>query len=966
MDFRKLSAFFQHLAECRQRELVALLYAGCGDRDASEKLAGLFRGDLYARLFELSHRVLITQHKLVEHELSFDDYCALLHQPEVRDYIHARYPVVQRSMESACQSWLEQSRLLAERFRADEADIRRHLVPSEAPLQVESIRAGLGDTHRGGRSVTLITFRDGRKLLYKPRSLAIDTQVSALLDWLNPRCDLDLAVASHIDRGAYGWVEFITYRDCADAAHVDRYYQRLGGLLGLLYVLEATDFHYENIIACADQPILIDLESVFRPTTPIAGMDANERYDTSVLKVGLLPTRFLAANGDLPEVGGLVDAAGQQGLERMLLVEGEDGRAGFSRERGVLSGGQNVPTLDGARVALGPQHVVHLQHGFGAVYGAIMERREEFKTLLEGCRQTEVRVLFRNTATYVHLLSESRHPTLMTSEQATAAHFDLLRRAIASLPAAEHFVEFEIADLLRGDVPQFTVGVDGRDLWCGDDVCVREFFSESGHAAVVCNLERLSPQDLGRQLWMIGNAITMHERQGRSGRGDLVLHHGCDDAGSDGSDGSAPLRARLVALATSIGEFVRAQIHVDGDTASWLVHKPKALDNSEFELEPAFHDLHSGMPGEILFFQQLARVTGDDAYRELAHQALRHLMRRLRESGASIRPLGLYAGWGSIIFLLTRMAQQECDFQFLQWAQELLDDPQFDELIELDRNYGLVTGGAGFILACMDLHASSGSPRALELAQACAARLIAHRHPGVPGYGWRIHSARPLSGLAHGASGFAMAFASLFEATGDSRYREASLRALEYETSLFLPAAGNWRDCRDFVVSQHGDEPVATTSWAHGAPGIGLARLALIRTGIDTPQIRSDLDIALQTTLARGFDGGHSLLAGSFGNLELLLYHADWFGGDVLHRSIAELSERLHAQIARGDVRLSALLRYPLGLMPGITGVAYQCLRAAHPQTVPSVLCGAGRSQPTTGERTRASGARPLQDPAHA
>lgn len=963
MDFRKLSAFYQHLADRHQRELVARLHEDCGDRAASTELAALFRGDLYARLFELSHRVLITQHKLVEHELSFDDYCALLHQQEVRDYIHARYPVLQRCMRLACQSWLQQSYLLAKRFRADEPDIRRHLVPCEAPLQIESIRTGLGDTHRGGRSVAMITFRDGHKLLYKPRSLAIDTQFSALLDWLNRHCELDLAVANHIDRGAYGWVEFIACRDCFDGAQIDGYYRRLGGLLALLYVLEATDFHYENIIACADQPVLIDLESVFRPTTPLAGADANERYNTSVLKVGLLPTRFLAARGDLPEVGGLVDAAGQQGLERMLPVQDEDGRVRFSRERGVLSGGKNIPTLDGMRVAMASQHVAPLQQGFSAVYRTIMERRQEFRRLLEKCRRAEVRVLFRNTATYVHLLNESRHPTLMMSEQATASHFDLLRRVTVSFPAAEHFVEFEIADLLRGDVPQFTARVDGRDLWCGDDACVRNFFSESGHAAVACTLDRLSQGDLKRQLWMIGNAITMHEQQGRSGREVLMPPPGSSDPGSVGC---TPLHERLVTLAASIGDLVRKQIHVEGDTASWLVHKPKALDNSEFALQPAFHDLHSGMPGEILFFQQLARITGEAAYRELAHQALHHLMQRLRESGASIRPLGLYAGWGSIIFLLTRMAQQECNFQFLDRAEELLGDPRFDELIKLDRNYGVVTGGAGFILACMELHASSASPRALELAQACAARLVAHRHPGVPGYGWRIHSSQPLSGLAHGASGFAMAFASLYGATGDVHYRQASLEALEYEASLFLPAAGNWRDCRDFVLGQHGEKPVAAVSWGHGAPGIGLARLALIRAGIDTPQIRRELDIAVQTTLTQGFDGGHSLLAGSFGNLELLLCHAHWCGDDGLHRSIAGVSERLHKQVATGDVRLSALLQYPLGLMPGITGVGYQCLRLADPDKVPSVLCGAGPLPTTRAARAGSAGANRSRDPAHA
>jgi type 2 lantibiotic biosynthesis protein LanM len=933
MDLRNLSAFFRdRVEECSNALAARLAENGC-DRASAEALADKFLPGLYEVLFEITHRVLVTQFKLVEAQVSFDDYCALLAQADVREYVHARYPTLQPRMEAACCCWLEQSRLLAERFRRDEADIRRQLLPGAGPLEIASLRTGMGDSHRGGKSVAVLQLTDGRRLVYKPRSLAIDSRFRDLLDWLNPHCGLELTAARHLDRGSHGWVEFIAHDGCVDAAQIDRYYQRLGGLLALLYVLEATDFHYENIIACADQPVLIDLESFFRPVTRSAGGEANERYDASVLKVGILPTRFLAGSDGLPEVGGIVDAAGAAGLERMLLVQEASGALEFRRQRATLSGGHNIPRLDDAQVEPDSGHVIHLQDGFATVYGAILERRDAFAALVRACGEDEIRVIFRPTATYAHLLNESRHPTLMLSEEASAAHFDRLRSAVASFPTAGRFVAFEIADLQRGDIPQFSTRAGSRDLWYADDACIQDFFEDSGVQAVLRKLGRLSADDLARQRWMIGNAIQMHDP-----RASLACGFGAAGAGD-----SSALRERLLEVAASIGGKIREQIHVDGANASWLVHKSKALDNSAFELVPAFHDMHSGMPGEILFFQQLARLTGQLEYRDLAHRALHYLLRRLRESGSAIQSLGLYAGWGSVIFLLARMARQECEFDYLHQAQSLLDDPEFDRRVRADTNYGVIAGNAGFILACMELHAAAASPRALALAQASAEHLLAHRHPGVPGYGWRITSSRPLTGLAHGASGFAIAFARLFEATGEDRYRQASLRALEYEHSLFLPNTGNWRDCREYVVNQHGDRPVAAVSWAHGAPGIGLARLVLLRAGIDTPQIREDLDIALQTTMTHGFDGGHSLLSGAFGNLELLLCHVECFGGDALLAFIADQAERLLARIARGDLRLNSLIPCPLGLMPGITGIGYQCLRMARLHEVGSVLCGVSR-----------------------
>ena len=554
----------------------------------------------------------------------------------------------------------------------------------------------------------------------------------------------------------------------------------------------------------------------------------------------------------------------------------------------------------------------------------------QFAQRIEAWKDTEVRVLFRHTAAYAHLLSESRHPALMASYEATGAHFGLLRRVIDAFPAAAAFVDAEIADLRHGDVPQFTARAGGRDLVCNVAVVLRDFFDGSGLDAVRRNLTRLDARELTQQLWIIGNTLDMHASRAAAPRSLAVPRAG---------DSAAPLRERLVALAVDLGERARRRIRVCGDEASWLVHKPRSLDNLEFSLEPAFHDLHSGMPGEILLFQQLARVTGDESYRTLAYQALRHLLRRLDESGDSIRPLGLYAGWGSVVFLLERMASLECDFELIRRAEALLAHPRFDALVAMDREYSVVSGGAGFMLACLALHRSSGSARALDLARACATHLLTCRAADVSGHAWRIHSAMPLSGLAHGAAGFAMAFARLHAATGDDTYRDVCHGALAYEQTLFLPALGNWRDCRDFTVQRQGDSPIAAISWAHGAPGIGLSRLAVLDAGIDSPQIRADLDTALRTTRGLSRECGHSLLAGAFGSLELLLCHRraqpDGPDGNVLEAQC----ERLLEQVASTGLRLSTTLEEPLGLMPGITGVAYQALRLAQPADVPSVLC---------------------------
>ena len=931
MDLRNLAAFFEGPAQQALGQLTARLRDSLGAR-YEEDMPRYTVGDLYGRLFEASHRVLVTQYKLIEAGTTFEEYCALLRQPPVRDYINSRYPMLAASMAVICRHWVEQSALLLERFCADEAAIRRSLLPG-GRLRIASVRPGAGDTHRGGRSVATIRFEDGRKLVYKPRSLAVDGHFQELLGWVNRTCGADFRTLALVVRDDYGWVEHVPHAPCTDAEQVERYYERLGGLLCLLHVLGATDFHCENLIAMADQPQLIDLEGFFHPVSRAHGAESNESYDSSVLRVGILPTRFLVEDATLPEMGGIVDASGQLGIERLTLVQ-EGGSVSFGRERAPIAAGHNVPFMeDGSPVELGEAQVGRLQEGFARMYRAILGNREGFAQQLAMFRDDEVRVLFRHTATYSHLLAESRHPTLMASQEATDEHFALLHRVVDEFRMAAHFVPFEIADLARGDVPQFTVRVDGRDLWCGDQARVVEFFERSGYDAALRKLDLMSEDDLAQQQWMIAHAIGRHR------------NYSAPQSGVTQSDpGGRPVRQRLVDIASSIGRYVAGQVNTTGGEAHWLVHKSAALDNTRFQLVPALHDLHSGMPGEILFFQQLARVTGDEAYEALRQGALRHLRRRLSDSGTfgAIRPLGLYTGWGGVIFMLARMKDADDGATCLAWASEILADPRIEALVCSDRGYGVTSGGAGFILACLELHYALPSARAIELAEMSAQHLLAHRCKDAPGHAWKIESSRPLSGFAHGASGFAVAFASLHAVTGNRDYLDAALGALEYESTLYLPLQRNWRDCRGYAEANPSQDAASTaTTWAHGAPGIGLARLALMELGLDTGEIRRDLDVALATTIAYGVGrGGHSLLAGAFGNVELPLCHARMVGGDESAAFVMSASGQLARDIEAGDLRLSSLASPPLGLMPGITGVGYQCLRLAFPDQVPSILCG--------------------------
>jgi type 2 lantibiotic biosynthesis protein LanM len=933
MDLRELAGFYNQYTQ-RSRQEVRAWCVGRGFTVPDGYFEAVLP-NLVQTLFDLSHKVLIAQYQVIREKVSFQEYCAALCGDDVRAFMAARYPVMGRWLDSAAAHWVRQNCLFLERYTRDLDALSGMLGGGE--LRIAAVKTGLGDTHRGGGSVARIDLADGRTLIYKPRSLSIDRHFGELVAWLNDAGGMDLRVPRVLDRGDYGWVEFIDYAPCENEAEVARFYWRLGAWMALLYVLEGSDFHYENIIAAGGHPVPIDLESFFHPNISVTNGTANEIFDTSVLRTGILPNRVDLDAGRMPDVSGMSDPEGQQGLfKRLFMVRGEDGLPRFERHKGVMTGAHNVPQLDGSKVQAGVRQAPALQQGFRAMYTVLLAQRDALYARLRPFADDQVRVLFRNTAAYAHLLDEATHPSLLASEEAMASHFGSLALAVPQFPAAARFVPFEEAALQQRDVPLFSTRAASRDLWYSDDAFLPDFFDSSGMERVHANLARLSTRDMEHQCWIIDKALAMAASLSAPApaaapapRRDYL------DAGA--------CRERLLLEAERVGDYIGAQVHETTDQAAWLVVKSASLDNRKMQLAPASYDLYSGMPGEILYLDQLARLTGKASYARLSRKILDTLLARIDEAPEAVRPLGLFIGWGGILHMLNTLSATESSMA--QHARACLDrylaTVDFEALITEDSAYALLKGAAGFVLACAEVHRATGSARALALAVHAGEHLLAKRCAGTVGYSWRITSKVPLSGMAHGAAGFAMAFARLYAAGGEARWRHACLEALAYERTLFEPSQRNWRDCRDIATS-HSDSARCEIAWAHGAAGIGLARVALLADGIGGPGIEADLDHAVRTTLAAGMGGMQSLIFGSCGRLELLLACQPFVAPALALQCRAAVPGLLQELDLHGW-QLGERHFRPLGLMAGVTGIGYQALRAAFPAQVPSILAGASR-----------------------
>jgi Domain of unknown function (DUF4135) len=141
----------------------------------------------------------------------FDDFIWRLCEPAGLAALLGQYPVLARLLGTASLRAARAGQELLIRYAADRPALVGSLLGGTDPGPAVAAEPGLGDRHRQGHSVTVVTFADGRKVVYKPRSLAAHALFGDVAGWLNQRVPrAGLRTARVVLRPGYGWQEFVT------------------------------------------------------------------------------------------------------------------------------------------------------------------------------------------------------------------------------------------------------------------------------------------------------------------------------------------------------------------------------------------------------------------------------------------------------------------------------------------------------------------------------------------------------------------------------------------------------------------------------------------------------------------------------------------------------------------------------------------------------------------------------------
>lgn len=893
-------------------------------------------------------------------EQRFEDFVRSLEDPHIAEQIFRQYPVLSRQLVHVVDLAVDRWQELLSRVTADHGILETFFGHNLGPL-VGLTDSG-GDPHRGGRRVYFLDFANGRRLVYKPRPMAVEAAFQDFLAWARERmADVPRGIQI-LDRGEYGFMEWLEPRTCESEAEVERFYRRQGALLAFLHLFGTTDLHLENVMAVGDSPMALDLETLLHPHFPRSGARPGEvgGLDDTVLRVGLLPNRLiqrgeeqigLDASGLGAEVGDKTPKGGIQvqgkGTDEMRLVS----------TPGEIRSTPGRPTLRGEPVDP-VAFADSVQAGFRSARQMLTQHRDELGAdagPLTRFRGLKTRVVLRPTHTYARLLSGASHPHLLGDAVDRDRHFDLLWLALQPVPWMEHVVDAECRDLRQGDIPYFSARTDSRRLLDGQDEDCGELLSESGFDGLMRRVSALSSSMTERQATIIHRTFELRaaeKRQRPRPRSQLR---------SPGPGEPSASRDEFLAAAFRAADRLRERAFVDSTGARWLV--PRRLTAQRWALAEAGPDLYDGLSGVCLFLSYLAKVGGRAKDAELAEAtaaSLRHQLACSTVAHDQLKPVGAYTGWGGVLHTLCRLATLEQDPSWLDLAVDQL--PRLEARLPEDRSFDVLGGSAGAALALCELARHRPQSDAALLARRCGEHLLQHTLPQPQGIGWPPPqtppghgsdggaSTQPLGGLSHGASGMAWALFELSRLAGlpldlKNRFHATARDALAYEDTLFDIEVGNWHDVRPRPDGEKG----FLAAWCHGAPGIGLSRLAILDSlgddGLGTElllDLRRDIERAITCTLDQGFGLTHSLCHGDLGNLDFLLELSQLSRENSAGRFHAEV-ERLSTAVLRSIEAQGFLFgtpggTEPPGLLLGIAGIGYGLLRLAAPDQVPSIL----------------------------
>ncbi|WP_175475312.1 type 2 lanthipeptide synthetase LanM [Butyrivibrio sp. ob235] len=850
-------------------------------------------------LLELSARIMI--HELNLGERGYDAFCKRIEKDPQEIYL--KYPVLYIRLKKVLCGIKKNVIEIYTALRDCRDEIAYTFDIDVSTLA--GISFGGGDTHNGGRTVAVLTFEGGCRLVYKPRNMYPEKAFSRCCELLNNWLrDYELINPGLVVRENYGFQEFMKAHECKTEGEVHGYYHRIGRVMGLFYILDTTDIHAENIIPYGEYPIFIDLESLILAPRKREGeqkgslaYNVNKKFEHSVFTSNLLPCVFKGSTIDF-DISGLGAYAGQKSgkLKCLKLIDAGTDNIHYDEVYYETEDMENAVRLNGKNVDYS-EYLADIEEGYEEAYEALMANKDYLiKILPELFRDGDYRQILKGTFVYARFMKAAIHPKYCVSRDKTRGLLELIS------PTKTYLAESEIDQMINNDVPYFYTKYDDRSLYAEKGVVENDFFDQSIVDKITANLKSLCDDDKKRQLDFIHNAVKIKT-------GD-VMKNSSVSPDKIVRDEKADLLSEIV-LAIKRNALWDENEKVCSFVDVNMGEQPY--------VEGMNYTLYDGT-GLILFLFAYALHTQKIEDIKFAKAALAGMeeLAPLEKVAVSSSVFGGFFGYIYLYYNLYRLTQDKRYYESYKRAIERV----YNYNVEAETGFDVISGVTGAIIVLTNIYKYEEDERLKILIDKYTSFLIG-----------KVSDQKGLwTGFSHGYAGFQYAFIKAFEVTKNMKYMKYAERMEQKEDSFFVDSENNWLDLRD-------DEKNCCTFWCHGAPGILLGRSYFMEKTLFINRHGKSLDnIIRHLNLNDRSIFNDSLCHGRVGNLDALYTIAMNTENEELLKKVKESFREEEEKIKQyGIVYGVPQIKGLLSFMLGLSGIGYGLLRQRM-SGLPSVL----------------------------
>lgn len=556
---------------------------------------------------------------------------------------------------------------------------------------IASISMSMGDTHDNGKSVAILTFKNGKKVVYKPKNLKIANKIDGFMQYLNENHNTQFYIIKRLVKNDYTFEEFIVQTNVPNIEDIKEFYKNYGELIGLSYIMNGSDFHYENIIAYGKSPIIIDMETFLHQLAPLRTENQiknsiRDKLSESVIGSSMLPVKIMKerSNDGLQgvDLSGLSYGRNKFPFNVLVIKDPATDEMRYEWDKSYIEECQNVPMYNDELFPY-ERYKTFIYEGFISFLNEIENSKETIIKYIENhFANINVRQIIRPTQKYTDLLRFSYHPTCMEN---AIEREKVLHNLWAYSYKNKLLAKFEFEEMLNGDIPQFFINTSKKSIFSNSNKEVKDIFSETPLDIVKRKINNLNSQEINEQLNTIKSSLQDFKFQDYDSM-DIVKNP------------KSYTQDDIIILIEKINNIILENAIIDDENE--IITFLEINDGFETEVMSISEGLYNGLSGIYLFF-----VIRDYIKQDNYNETYRKYILNLVFNNADNIKSNAFFGKGSLMFpllveyklmrnedildLLEKLAKEimnteiSSSFDWLYGSSNLI--PIFNELYEITK-----------------------------------------------------------------------------------------------------------------------------------------------------------------------------------------------------------------------------------------------------------------------------------------